>query len=524
MSAVDLTVEQLAALAIRYQLANLATGRTCCQVSTAVVPLAEKKTSHNTPLLPGRRCNISKSILNAKPARGMSYTWKSILKGINLLNKGIIWRVGNGKSINIWNDPWIPRGISRRVISRKGNNLITHVEELINPVTNTWDLDLLNQSMVGEDVQVILRIPIHEQLDDFPAWHYDKKGLFSVKSAYKVARDCEARESVKGLPECFNPVGTTCGFEWKKLWSLPLPNKILHFLWRVATNSLPLRMKLKQRGINIDTRCPLCFRLNEDGGHIFCKLVKPIWRGLQMEDTRELIARCPSGPSLLQEIFNLNEEKRLTACCLLWIWWAERNKANRGEKPRTSDEIITSVTVHVLEYKNMQVKKLIPSNKMQLQWSRPMHNFLKINVDGAFREQSFSGGWGFIVRNDRGVAVAAGQGHLQEVGNALQAEARALLQAVQITSSMGCNQVILEIDSTILKNAITSSEYDLAPLGVLFREIKAMLCVNFENFRISVVPRSCNVVAHELAARGALLGDGDREVWIGHLPDRKSVV
>ena len=84
-------------------------------------------------------------ILNAKPARGMSYTWKSILKGINLLNKGIIWRVGNCKSINIWNDPWIPRGISRRVISRKGNNLITHVEELINPVTNTWDLGLLNQ-------------------------------------------------------------------------------------------------------------------------------------------------------------------------------------------------------------------------------------------------------------------------------------------------------------------------------------------------------------------------------------------
>ena len=161
----------------------------------------------------------------------------------------------------------------------------------------------------------------------------------------------------------------------------------------------------------------------------------------------------------------------------------------------------------------MQVKKLIPSNKMQLQWSRPMHNFLKINVDGAFREQSFSGGWGFIVRNDRGVAVAAGQGHLQEVGNALQAEARAPLQAVQITSSMGCNQVILEIDLTVLKNAITSSEYGLAPLGVLFREIKAMLCVSFEKFRISVVSRSCNVVAHELAARGALLGDGDREVW-----------
>jgi hypothetical protein len=76
----------------------------------------------------------------------------------------------------------------------------------------------------------------------------------------------------------------------------------------------------------------------------------------------------------------------------------------------------------------------------------------------------------------------------------------------------------METDSMVLKKAITSSDYDLAMLGVLFREMKAILCVGVENFRISVVSRSCNVVAHELVARGALSGDGDREVLIGHLP------
>lgn len=50
----------------------------------------------------------------------ISYAWRSILKGFQLLKKGIIWRFGNGKYIKVWMDPWIPREGTRRVISQKG--------------------------------------------------------------------------------------------------------------------------------------------------------------------------------------------------------------------------------------------------------------------------------------------------------------------------------------------------------------------------------------------------------------------
>jgi hypothetical protein len=48
------------------------------------------------------------NLLEARPRGGMSYTWRSILKGLQLLKDGLIWRVGNGKTINIWKNPWIP--------------------------------------------------------------------------------------------------------------------------------------------------------------------------------------------------------------------------------------------------------------------------------------------------------------------------------------------------------------------------------------------------------------------------------
>jgi hypothetical protein len=49
-----------------------------------------------------------------------SFTWQSIVYGLELLKQGIIWRVGSGSQIRIWRDPWIPRPHSYRVTSRRG--------------------------------------------------------------------------------------------------------------------------------------------------------------------------------------------------------------------------------------------------------------------------------------------------------------------------------------------------------------------------------------------------------------------
>jgi hypothetical protein len=54
----------------------------------------------------------SGDIMNAELKKGSSYTWHIIWVGLQTLKKGIIWRVGNGSDINIWED------IGLRVVHR----------------------------------------------------------------------------------------------------------------------------------------------------------------------------------------------------------------------------------------------------------------------------------------------------------------------------------------------------------------------------------------------------------------------
>jgi hypothetical protein len=48
-----------------------------------------------------------------------SSTWQAISHGLDLLKKGLVWRVGNGQSIRIWRDSWIPRPHSYKLVSPK---------------------------------------------------------------------------------------------------------------------------------------------------------------------------------------------------------------------------------------------------------------------------------------------------------------------------------------------------------------------------------------------------------------------
>ena len=73
-------------------------------------------------------CNV----LKAKKGTNLSYAWRSIWQSLEVIRRGVRWRVGNGKSIHIWEDWWLPTPSTHKVISTPAKiNDIPMVSSLI---------------------------------------------------------------------------------------------------------------------------------------------------------------------------------------------------------------------------------------------------------------------------------------------------------------------------------------------------------------------------------------------------------
>jgi hypothetical protein len=164
------------------------------------------------------------SVLEADAKEGISYTWRSILKGVQLVQKGVIARVGYGSSINIWNDPWLPRDWGRQPITPRGHHVLTLVKELMDPVTGGWDELLVDDLFLPQDAQMIKAIPIFEDVEDSWAWHPAPNGIFSVKSAYKLFR------VEPDQPGMANPQAVDASFSWSMIWNANITPQAKQFL------------------------------------------------------------------------------------------------------------------------------------------------------------------------------------------------------------------------------------------------------------------------------------------------------
>jgi hypothetical protein len=124
-------------------------------------------------------------ILKAGPKTSSSFTWQSIIAGLATFKRGYAWRVGTGEKNDIWQDPWIPSSLDRKITSPRGSAVYTRVSELIDPVTEQWDHDILTSLFSPLDVSIILQIPLHNRgFEDFIAWNFLKHGRYTVRSGY----------------------------------------------------------------------------------------------------------------------------------------------------------------------------------------------------------------------------------------------------------------------------------------------------------------------------------------------------
>jgi hypothetical protein len=117
-----------------------------------------------------------------------SQTWKGIEHGPQLLKEGLIWRIADGKRVKFWKDRWIPRESSFRVSGMKSRCRLRWASQFIIPEGNCWDEQLIRRVCHPFDADEMLKIKLPQfPTDDFLAWHFEKYGMYTVRSGYRAA-------------------------------------------------------------------------------------------------------------------------------------------------------------------------------------------------------------------------------------------------------------------------------------------------------------------------------------------------
>ena len=98
--------------------------------------------------------------------------------------------MGNGESIKVLMDKWIPNYPSNRVL-----HLVHEGEEdwrvsnFIDSKLHGWRRDIIMETFNREDAEAICKIPLsHRQVTDVVGWLHNKDGVYTVRSGYHVAR------------------------------------------------------------------------------------------------------------------------------------------------------------------------------------------------------------------------------------------------------------------------------------------------------------------------------------------------
>jgi hypothetical protein len=267
-----------------------------------------------------------------------SSTWHAIEYGLELLKKGAIWRVGNGAKIKVWRDPWIPRESDHLPRSKQGRCRYRWVSDFISP-DGTWNEQRLHQYFEDEDIVEIMKIkPSRRNEEDFVAWFPEKNGMFTVRSAYRLALHkqmrCTERGATSSRPDGFDPC-------WRLIWKSPIPPKAKLLAWRISRNALATQLNMQRRGMSTTGLCQVCGREDEDTLHVFlrCPHARDLWRAMtEVWDLPDVERIKPNGTNwFMQLLLASSTNQQAMLMMTFWRAWHAHNELTH-EKPCPSIE------------------------------------------------------------------------------------------------------------------------------------------------------------------------------------------
>ena len=240
------------------------------------------------------------------------------------------------------------------MISPKLGGGLDKVCDLFYPNTKVWNVELLDTSFYPWEADVIKRIYVSSLChEDCLVWPWSPDGSYTVKSAYHML----ANEALNSSPSSSNGVSKKI---WNGIWKIKAPQKIRHFIWRAAKDSLPSRQNLVRWQIKVDETCSLCNEHQESILHALwlCDQAKAVWKSvlcfarLYQRNFRLVMdlveAIMEQGSAFTVALFST----------IAWSLWERRNRIRENQPSWPLHEIGNKAKELVLEF--FDVHKQVP--------------------------------------------------------------------------------------------------------------------------------------------------------------------
>lgn len=200
------------------------------------------------------------------------------------------------------------------------------VNQLILPDQKAWNEDLVRQIFFPFDADEICKLPIpSSEVEDRIAWHFEKNGIFSVRSAYKLAASTLSQANTVSSSSSRDANDRSI---WDLIWKAKVPGKVRIFGWRIATNTLATKRNKWRRTIETEAVCNICGNGEEDEYHVVVSCTKSRALRFAMREVWNLPQEKSfwhTGNDWLQVLLDtVPEEMRTKILLLMWRCWRLR--------------------------------------------------------------------------------------------------------------------------------------------------------------------------------------------------------
>ena len=441
-------------------------------------------------------------LLQATMQRGASFIWAGLMTAKASLRDGYRWVLGDGKDINAVADPW-PRRKEGYCVDQDVNYGVSTipVADFILNNPKRWDEAKVEETFSERDAQLILETTLPQAtVKDRLAWPRAMDGQYNVKSGYQ--HWCDVNLGNTGVMQSKG---------WSKLWKTDLPHKIQTFMWRFSRNTVPVRNRLRGKGVDLPIICPMCDMDVEHLLHLFfdCPFAQNCWQYVGRTFDMDSVEDAPQW--LLQKLKEADPEEVMLIARVLWGIWFFRNRRVWENKVVSAMVAMEWSAKYIADWRKAKESRIVvsrsnsPSSPADAQrWKTPAEGYLKLNTDASIKlgEETFS--VGLILRDHKGAFVGGKTQRMQAAMSVFEAEVLAIREGLRWMVSLPHQLVVLETDSLLAVRALTQPHNIALEVGLILDECREIIHAN-PGFSITFAKRQANKAAHLMARLPCLL-------------------